>query len=156
MIQVVLAFGSNLGDRSKNIQSAFSELEFLRDLTVSKFYEYPALLPDESKQEWDIPFLNAAAIGLTDLQPLELFRKIKDIEKKLGRDARAPRWSPRIIDIDIIFYGNLVIATPELVIPHPEMHKRKFVLEPITEITPDFSHPKQNITVRELFRKLGC
>ena len=150
MIQVVLALGSNLGDRSKNITSAISELVFLKDLKVSKFYEYPALLPDTSKEEWNIPFVNAAVIGCTDLQPLELFKKIKDIEKNLGRDSNAPRWSPRIIDIDIIFYGNLVLSMPELVIPHPEMAKRLFVLEPVAEIVPNFNHPVLNVIVREL------
>lgn len=153
MIQVILAFGSNLGDRSKNIQAAISELVFLKDLKVSKFYEYPALLPDAGAVEWDLPFLNAAAMGFTSLQPLELFKEIKTVEKKLGRDAQAPRWSPRIIDIDIIFYGDLVLSTPELTIPHPEMSKRLFVLEPVAEIAAGFNHPVLNITAQDLLLK---
>lgn len=150
MIEVILGLGSNLGDRFTNINSAVTLLDFLHDKKVSSFIETPALLPEKHEESWNIPFINIAVSGFTDIKPLDLFHKIKNIEKNLGRPTVAPRWSPRIVDIDIIFYGDLVLSTPEITLPHPEMHKRIFVLTPICEINPQFVHPIKKLSVLEL------
>ncbi len=150
MIEVILGLGSNLGDRFTNIDSAVKMLDFLHDKKVSSFIETPALLPEKHEESWNIPFINIAVSGLTNLAPEELFRRIKNLEINLGRPKSAPKWAPRIIDIDIIFYGDLVLSTPEITIPHPEMHKRIFVLTPICEINPHFVHPIKKLSVLEL------
>ena len=150
MIEVILGIGSNLGDRLANINNAVQQLNFLHKLKTSSFIETPALLPENHDETWNIPFINIAVSGFTDIAPLDLFLKIKNIEKNLGRPNIAPRWSPRIIDIDIIFYGDLILTTPELTIPHPEMHKREFVLKPICEINPQFIHPLLNMQISQL------
>jgi 2-amino-4-hydroxy-6-hydroxymethyldihydropteridine diphosphokinase len=153
MIEVILSLGSNLGDRKHNINAALAKLDFLSDVKISSFLETPALLPENSDPSWDIPFLNIALKGFTNLEPAILFTKIKEIEKSLGRPDKTQKWAPRIIDIDIIFYGDLVLSTPEITIPHPEMHKRNFVILPICEIEPNFKHPilkKNMITLKSL------
>jgi 2-amino-4-hydroxy-6-hydroxymethyldihydropteridine diphosphokinase len=150
MIEVILGLGSNLGDRFANISSAVEQLDFLHKLKTSSFIETPALLPEKHDDTWNIPFINIAVSGFTDIEPLDLFYKIKNIEKNLGRPNVAPRWSPRIIDIDIIFYGDLILAIPELTIPHPEMHKREFVLKPVCEINPQFVHPLLKLSIDQL------
>ncbi len=150
MIEVFLALGSNLGDRKQNITDALNSLDFITNKVISSFYEYPALLPEQPDDSWDIPFINAVMKGTTDLEPLALFTRIKEIEKNMGRPNNSPKWSPRIIDIDIIFYGDIIINNPLLTIPHPEMYKRKFVLEPLTEIAPNFIHPTLNKPIKDL------
>ncbi len=150
MIEVILGLGSNLGDRFNNIHRAVEQLSFLHNIKISSHLETPALLPENHDESWNIPFINIAVSGFTNLEPTELFARIKKLENDLGRPKFAPKWSPRIIDIDIIFFGNLVLSTPEITIPHPEMHKREFVLKPICEINPQFIHPIKKISILEL------
>jgi len=134
MVKVFLSFGSNLGRRENNIQQALEELKnnSIKVLKVSSNYETePEGYTAQPK------FINAAAEIATELKPQELLKIIKNIEKKLGRQ-KTFKWGPRLIDIDILTYGEQNIQEKELTIPHPLMKQRNFVLEPLKEIAPDF------------------
>jgi len=155
MIDVYLALGSNLGERVQNINSAIQKMNFLENVQVSNFYESPALLPNNSAEHWNKPYINAVISGCTALKPSELLNKIKRIENDLGRHSDNPRWSPREIDIDILFYGNEVINESKLQIPHKEIEKRAFVILPLLDLAPEFIHPTLNKSMFELRNELS-
>jgi len=142
---VYLSLGSNVGDRATNLNSA---IEYLRALgtieAISSFYETEPV--EFTAQPW---FLNCAVKLTTEKMPKQLLSAILGIEHQMGR-RRTQNKSPRPIDIDILLFGNSVIDTHGLTIPHPAMHERRFVLEPLTEIAPEVRHPVFNRTVREL------
>ena len=146
--RVYLGLGSNLGDRRANLRQALRRLEEQVAVdAVSALYETPPMGPPD--QPW---YLNAACGGTTGLDPRELLAFIKGLERGLGRVASV-RWGPRAIDIDILFYGDLVLRTPELVIPHPGVPNRRFVLAPMTDIAPEFMHPQLEETISALLSK---
>lgn len=124
---IYLALGSNLGNRFENLRQAIAELkQVFRFEKISHVIETEALLPPNSPDSWNIPYLNMMVMGDTDLSPYELLRFIKRSEEKLGRDMRAPRWAPRIIDIDIVLWHNQNLLTDQLVIPHSQIENRDF------------------------------
>ncbi len=145
LITSYLGLGSNLGDREKNIEQAVELLS--KRLTVeqvSSLYETEPM--GYHAQPW---FLNAACRVSTGLTPFSLLRLAKDIEAELGR-SHSFRNAPRIIDIDILFCGDLVLETEGLTIPHPRITERLFVLMPLAEIAPDLIHPLEQKTIRQL------
>ncbi len=147
MTIVYLSLGSNIGNRKKNLQQAIIELEKnnINSVKLSSLYETEPIGPKQRK------FYNMAGKFNTKLQPKELLNQLKQIEKKLGR-TKTFRWGPRIIDIDILFYGKRIIKTKNLVIPHKEIINRAFVLVPIKEIAPNLIHPlyrKKIVTLLE-------
>lgn len=150
MNTVYLILGSNLGSRADNIQDAIEELKNC-GLTILKKSSLYNTAPWGYKEQSD--FLNMALECSTNLCPYTLLREIKDIEKKMGRKETI-RYGPRIIDIDIIFYNNLILKSEQLTIPHPLMHKREFVLKPLCEIAPDFIHPELKLSVKQLLDNL--
>ncbi len=128
MTAVLLALGSNLGDRRANLRAALAALDEA-GITVTRAsfaWETPPVPADQP------PFLNAAAAAATDLAPHDLLAALKQIEHALGRRP-ARRWGPRPIDLDILFYGDLQLDTPDLLIPHPRIAERSFVLAPLAE-----------------------
>lgn len=151
--RVYLSVGSNLGDRSayleraKALVDALPYTRFLRSSTV--FETDPVGGPPQGK------YLNAVWEMDTSLPPGELKTRLKAIEEKLGRTS-ADRNAPRVIDLDIIFYGDRVVEDAGLKIPHPRLHERTFVLEPLCEIAADRVHPQSKKTVRELLQELKC
>jgi 2-amino-4-hydroxy-6-hydroxymethyldihydropteridine diphosphokinase len=145
-----LSLGSNLGDRAANLRAALEQLSVAGSMvSVSAFYEtQPVDVPD---QPW---FLNCAAAISTDKSPRELLQLALKIESEMGR-LRMRHKGPRNIDIDILLFGDRVIDEPGLKIPHPAMHRRRFVLEPLSEIAPAASHPQLGKTAEELLAELA-
>ncbi len=146
---VLLSLGSNLGAKVIKIQQAIDYLKnnkILENIKVSSFYETE---PVGFKKQPN--FLNCAIVGKTNLTPFELLEVCKKIEKELGRKER-PKWHEREIDLDIILYGNKILNTEFLSLPHPQAEKRKFVLLPANEIAPELVFPNHNKTVNQLLQ----
>lgn len=147
MSKVLLSLGSNIGDKKEYINKAIeliSKLEGFDISKVSSFYK-----TDPFGYEHQDFFLNICISGFTEIYPIKLLKKLKNIEKTLGRKDRV-RWREREIDIDIILFGNLVIKEDNIEIPHPEMNKRAFVLIPASEIESEMKHPILNKSIKEL------
>ena len=147
---VYLSLGSNLGDREKNLRTAIDALADakVRVTRVSSFYETEPV--DLREQPW---FLNCAVQAETELPPMDLLPALRAIESRAGSKKLVPK-GPRLIDLDILLYGDQTIDTPELQVPHPRMLMRKFVLTPLAEIAPEVRHPSWDGTVAELLAKV--
>jgi 2-amino-4-hydroxy-6-hydroxymethyldihydropteridine diphosphokinase len=148
MATAYLSLGSNLGDREKNIASALKMLrKEARILKVSSLYETDPV--GYRDQPW---FLNCVCAVETNLSPHALLNLVGAIERKMGRKPTR-RFGPRIIDIDILFYDNLILDSPDLVIPHPRLVDRAFVLVPLKEMAPGLMHPFLGLTVEEILER---
>jgi 2-amino-4-hydroxy-6-hydroxymethyldihydropteridine diphosphokinase len=147
-----LSVGSNLGDPLRNCCRGIETLCLdgeVRLVAQSPFYRTQPV--DFLHQDW---FVNAALLVETALTPFDLLDKTQGIQLGMGRKGDTVRFGPRVLDLDLIFYEDRVIRTPRLVVPHPRMHKRRFVLLPICDIDPLVVHPVLGLTVREILRQL--
>ena len=144
-----VSLGSNVGDREKNLRSAIQALRLIgRVRSISSFYE---TVPVEFTKQPE--FLNCVVALETPSTPAHLLHQLLDIEKAMGRQ-RIQKKGPRTIDLDVVLFGDVAINTPEVIIPHPAMHQRRFVLEPLAEIAPEARHPILKKTVGELLKQL--
>jgi len=143
---VYLSLGSNIGDRKENLRAAIASLSDanVRVMRVSSFYETEPV--DLREQPW---FLNCVVEGTTKTAALELLHALREIERRMESQKLVPK-GPRLIDMDILLYGEETIDAPELQVPHPRMLLRKFVLVPLAEIAPDVKHPSWSGTVEEI------
>jgi len=149
MEKVYFCLGSNVGNKRENMEKAMKmmEEEGVRITKMSKFYETQPV--EVVHQDW---FVNAVAEAETDLEPEKLLIMLKNIESKVGRKFTY-RWGPRIVDVDILIYGDRIVDTSVLTIPHKLMDQRRFVLEPLAEIAPGLVHPVLKKTVKELLNE---
>ena len=147
--RVYLALGSNLGDRRHNLAAALRALPPEVEISeLSRIYETtPAYVTNQPL------FLNMAVEGYTSLSPTSLLKHLQQIERSLGRE-RTLRYGPRTIDLDILFYDELILDLPGLTLPHPRMSERDFVLRPLADIAPNFVHPVLQRSVQELLAAL--
>jgi 2-amino-4-hydroxy-6-hydroxymethyldihydropteridine diphosphokinase len=152
MEKVVLGLGSNLGRRMSNLKNAVKYLYLTPGFDILAFSSVYETEPWGFKNQNN--FLNCAVIGFYRHSAGELYEKIKDIEKKTGRKNRE-KWHPREIDIDILFFGSRVFKSEKLVVPHPQIRYRNFVLMPLYEIMPDFVHPVIGKKIKILIRDSG-
>lgn len=153
MALVYLSLGSNIGDRLSQIQQAVNFLtadNSIKLVASSAFYETEPW--GNKKQHW---FVNAAIAIQTELQPVELLRVCQSIEAKLGRNREnQEKWGERSIDIDILFYNDIIFKNEILEIPHKYVHQRAFALVPLLEISPNLVHPVLNKSILELHEAL--
>lgn len=153
-METLIGLGANLGNRESNLTRAWEllgQVPGVQTLRLSRFYETQAVtLASDLVQPM---YLNAVGLLETELDPQEIFREMATIEQELGR-VRGERWGSRTIDLDLLLYGELVLHTNILTIPHPQMTERRFVLEPAAEIVPDMLHPTRGKTVSQLLVEL--
>jgi 2-amino-4-hydroxy-6-hydroxymethyldihydropteridine diphosphokinase len=150
LMQIIyLSLGSNVGDREANLRAAIAVIEGagVRVRRVSSLYETEPV--DFLEQPW---FLNCVVEGETESKPLALLRTLREIEVKMGSKKLIAK-GPRLLDMDILLYGEETIDTPELQVPHPRMMNRRFVLRPLAEIAPELRHPSWNGTATDLLAR---
>jgi len=149
MAKVYFSTGSNLGNRLASLVKAAK----LIDAVIGKVI---AVSPVIESKPWgfdaEMNFYNQVLLVETDLTPNQIIKEVLGIEKKIGRIRKGPSYNSRVIDIDILFYANMLVEEDNLVIPHPRLHLRKFVLQPLASLAPGLVHPLLKKTISELLR----
>jgi len=157
--RAAIALGANLGPRAATLEAAIRELdrEVGRVRARSRTIETEPLVPPGDDPTAHPPYLNAVVLVDTALAPLDLLDRLLAIERRHGRDRRREtrRWQPRTLDLDLLLIEDRILDHPRLILPHPRLHERRFVLEPLLEVWPDWRHPRLGLTVRELWARLG-
>ena len=149
-----ISIGSNMGEKLENCRNGLAALDETEKIIIEDLSEFYMTEPMEyTDQPW---FVNAAARINTTLDPFDLLKTLKSLEVELGRVASSLRYGPRILDFDIIFYNDVILETPGLIIPHPRMHHREFVLRPICDLAPDLMHPALKKSSRQLLDELAA
>ncbi len=156
MVKTHLAYvsvGSNLGDKLENCRRAIAELKAIAEIRItgqSRFYQTEPV--DFTAQGW---FVNGAVRMETGLSPVELLDQLLMIQRKAGRPPDGPRFGPRVLDLDLLMYDDWVLEEPRLTLPHPRMHQRRFVLQPMCDIDPYIVHPTIGKDIQKLLSELS-
>ncbi len=148
-----IGIGSNLGDQLKNLGEAVRLMEdhpLIKVNCISHFYQTEPITLKGERQNW---YTNCVLKARTDLNAVRLFQVMMEIEGLLGRKRSYP-WAPRTIDLDLLFFDDEIIRTKSLVIPHPRLHERRFVLQPMAEIAPNLIHPIKGVSMKALLKRL--
>lgn len=149
-IKVYLSLGSNIGDRNTYLNKGVQEI----GRSIGKIQSRSPIYETEAWGKTDqAGFLNMVVCSVTDLGPYEVLDRLQQIERENGRE-RLEHWGPRTLDIDILFFGDVVMEDNNLIIPHPELTKRSFVLVPLSDVAADLIHPVENQSIKELLHKL--
>ena len=152
MPSVFIGIGSNLGDRQKNCLRAVELMDRMADCRITGYSDWYLTKPvGVEGQEW---YVNGVVSLTTDISPQDLLKRLLKIEANMGR-VRNERWGPRSIDLDILMFGQEIIQESNLKIPHPRMHLRRFVLEPMTQLAPDLVHPELGLSMKVLLENLS-
>lgn len=146
---VYIGIGANLGDPVAAVEGAIAALAARGPTRASHLYRTEPL--GDPAQPW---FVNAVAEHWTRLEPHPLIRELQELERAAGRPEPRARWGPRVLDLDLLLYGDRVCRTPDLVLPHPGLARRRFVLEPLAELAPGVRDPRSGLTARELLAAL--
>ena len=144
-MKYIIGIGANIGFTLENISKAIDKIDYheaIQILAKASLYSSKAILKSDAPADWDIIYLNTAIKIESSLKPLDLLRTLKKIEKEIGRNLNAPVWSPRVIDLDILAAGDLILESEILTIPHKELLNRSFALQPLLELQKDWQHPK--------------
>jgi len=149
MSRVFIGVGSNEGDRLAHISQALRRLQATSGVRVIQMATICETAPIGGPPQG--PYLNTVVELETDIPPHQLLPVLQAVEQQLGRKPSTERWGPRPIDLDVLLYDEQVIKTPELTIPHPRMHERRFVLEPLMQLAPQLLHPVLKRSIAELF-----
>jgi len=148
---VYIGVGSNLGDKPHNCTTSLQKINQLPGCEVTAFSDIFKTEPEGvTGQDW---YANCVAEIKTSRTPFQVLKDLLAIEYDMGR-VRTKRWESRIIDLDILLFGQAIMESDNLTIPHPLLHKRRFVLEPLVQLAPDLIHPILNVTIRQLFNEL--
>ena len=151
-MRAFVAIGSNIGEKLQNCLKAIRLLDSVKGCRVLKKSSFYKTEPVGYKeQDW---FINCAVLIETELNPYELLDRLQEIEVLMGR-KKSFKWGPRVIDLDLLLYEDMVINGKRLTIPHPLMHKRRFVLVPVSELEPDLIHPVLNRSVTDILRDIS-
>lgn len=149
-MEIAIALGSNLGDSEQTIETALKRLDQIDGMEMvvrSQLYKTAPVGPPQPD------YINACAIFRTHFSPARVLQILLTTEASFGR-IRRERWGPRTLDLDLLFYGDRVLDTPSLALPHPRMHQRAFVLVPLAEIAPDWWHPVHQKNVKKLLEQV--
>ncbi len=149
MVEVFLGLGSNLGDRSKNVDNSIHLLQEMEGVELKERASNYETEPVGPPQPW---FINTAVKLETTFSPELTLTKCKEVERRIGR-VDSGKWGPRLVDLDLLLVGNLVLETEKITLPHPQMEKRRFVLLPLLELEPNLVHPKLQVPLKELLPK---
>lgn len=155
---LILGLGSNIGDRLKHLRHALLAIKQIAGVSVeqvSPVYMSDAQLPDNAPSDWNKSFLNCALRCETSLAPDELLTALHKIELEIGRAPEHEKWSPRVLDIDILVWDNEIIDSETLTIPHPHLCERPFALWPLADLIPLWQHPQQKLSAEQLVEKWG-
>ena len=147
-----IGVGSNQGSKEENCRHAVREIGRIPQTRVREVSTWFVTEPwGTASTEW---YVNGVVAVDTDLEPEALLKHCQGLERQMGRRPSPLRWADRVIDLDILFFGDMVLEGPELTIPHPELHRRRFVLVPLCEIAPDLKHARLGSDIRELLAQV--